>query len=83
MQDIQSIVDEYHGASKWSNYVTLFLLTKLNGMFEVKFIANDNVGYSSETVEVYVNSINDNPYLTGYQNISFNEVIQILLCLYR
>ena len=44
-----------------------------NGLFEVKFIANDNVGYSSETVEVYVNSINDNPYLTGYQNINFNE----------
>ena len=70
-----SIVDEYHGASgKGANYVTTFpIRPNWNGMFEVKFIANDNVGYSSETVEVYVNSINDNPYLTGYQNISFNE----------
>ncbi|MBS30695.1 MAG: hypothetical protein CMG39_05995 [Candidatus Marinimicrobia bacterium] len=70
-----SIVNEYHFASgNGANYVATFpVRPNWNGLFEVKFIANDNVSYSTETIEVYVNPVNDNPYITGYQNINFNE----------
>ena len=71
----ESIVNEYYFASgNGVNYVTTFpVRPNWNGLFEVKFIANDNVSYSTETIEVYVNPVNDNPYITGYQNINFNE----------
>ncbi|MAV93243.1 MAG: hypothetical protein CMG01_03675, partial [Candidatus Marinimicrobia bacterium] len=70
-----SIVNDYHFASgNGANYIATFpVKPNWNGLFQVKFIANDNVSYSSETIEVYVNSVSDNPYITGYQNISFNE----------
>ena len=69
------IVNEYHSASgSGPNYSTSFSLRpNWNGPFELKIIADDVVSFSTETLEINVNPINDNPYITGYQNISFNE----------
>ena len=69
------IVNEYYSASgSGSNYSTSFSLRpNWNGPFELMIIADDDVSYSTESLEINVNPINDNPYITGYQNISFNE----------
>ena len=38
-----------------TNYVTTFpIRPNWNGLFEVKFIANDNVGYSSDQLLKYM-----------------------------
>ncbi len=70
-----NIVNEYYSASgSGSNYSTSFSLRpNWNGPFELKVIADDDVSYSTETIEINVLSVNDNPYITGYENISFNE----------
>ena len=70
-----NIVNEYYSASgSGSNYSTSFSLRpNWNGPFELKVIADDDVSYSTETIEINVLSVNDSPYITGYENISFNE----------
>ena len=70
-----NIVNEYHSASgSGSNYSTFFpLRANWNGTFQVKIIADDDVSYTTQTIDVNVNSSNDAPYITGYENISFNE----------
>ena len=70
-----NIVNEYYSASgSGSNYSTSFSLRpNWNGPFELKIIANDVVSFSTETIDINVVSVNDNPYITGYENIIFNE----------
>ena len=70
-----NIVDEYHSASgSGSNYTTSFpVRPNWNGTFLVTIIAYDDVSYTTDTIDVNVDSLNDNPYITGYENISLNE----------
>ena len=44
-----------------------------NGEFEIRIIVDNQISFTTHTTSISLNPINDDPYITNYQNIHFNE----------